>query len=105
MDEAHTVRIQGSSFRPEFKAAVKTLRLLYSLSPTKFPRIVMSATLLGKDRTKLAELFGAKFNFEVCTSMNKRRIFFEVVAVGNPTQSTATCIKHDLQHDPLCKII
>ena len=37
--------------------------------------------------------------------MNKRLIFFEVVVSGNPTQSTANCIRHDYQRDSDMNII
>ena len=84
---------------------MKSLQLLYNLVLIKCSHIAMSATFLVKDLSKISELLGDKHDFEVCTSMKKRIFFLEVVMLGNPTQSTATCIKQDYQNDPDIKVI
>ena len=105
IDEAHTVNLQGRSFRPEFREAVQTFKLLYELMPRKCPRIAMSATFRQSDQDCISDLLGEKPDFVAWTTMNKRRIFFEVVASGNPTKTTATCIGQDLDANPDLKVI
>ncbi|KAL7529642.1 hypothetical protein ACHAWF_003062 [Thalassiosira exigua] len=105
IDEAHTVNLQGRSFRPEFEEAVKTMKSLYDSMPNKCPRVAMSATFCQGDQDRISELLGKKPDFVVWTSMNRRRFFFEVVGSGNPTQTTATCIGQDLERKPEMKVI
>ncbi|KAL7524738.1 hypothetical protein ACHAWF_002535 [Thalassiosira exigua] len=65
----------------------------------------MSATFRQSDQDCISDLLGEKPDFVAWTSMNKRRIFFEIVASGNPGATTATCIGQDLQANRNQKII
>ena len=44
VEESHTVRIDGDSFRPVFIESMKTFNALYELLSTKCPGIAISAT-------------------------------------------------------------
>ena len=77
IDEAHDVIQQGRNFRPEFIDAVMCIETLYRASPSPFPRIAMSATLLRDDIDSLLRLLNvvpANANL-IWTKMNRRTIF------------------------------
>jgi superfamily II DNA helicase RecQ len=73
--------------------------------PRKCPIIAMSATFTQEDQDRICELLGREFDYRIWTDMNKRRIHFDVVVSGNPTQSVKSAVKEDLTSDPEMKII
>jgi superfamily II DNA helicase RecQ len=57
IDEAHAVAHDGRDFRPEFRSAVKTLKMLYDNQPTKCNCMAMSATFRKSDQDAITKLY------------------------------------------------
>ena len=105
VDEAHYVEQHGHTFRTEFPEAVTNMAELYDLLTIKCPCVIMSATLRRNDQAMMSKLLGEKPDFVIWTDMNCRRIFFEVVVSGNPSQSIRMCMTLNYNTNTVGKII
>ena len=50
INEAHSIEQQGRFSRPDFQETVRNLQLIHDGMATKYPRLVMSATLQKNDQ-------------------------------------------------------
>jgi superfamily II DNA helicase RecQ len=99
IDEAHCIAQDGRDFRPEFRAAMMSLKQIHENSPNRCNRIAMSATFRRDDQEKISDLWTRMPDSVIWHELSRRGITFNVRVSGTPSATITRCLIVDYR-DP-----